>query len=48
MAFDPVHQSKDGKWYFWNETLADKEGPFDTEGESRKRLKEYGEYLSRA
>ena len=34
---DPVHQA----WYFWDETWADRYGPFDTEEEARTQLDAY-------
>lgn len=39
-ARDPVHEEA-GQWYFWDETWADKQGPFKTEGEARKALRDY-------
>ena len=36
-----VHQNKDGKWYFWNEILADEYGPYNTEDECNIGLDEY-------
>jgi NTP pyrophosphatase (non-canonical NTP hydrolase) len=40
---DPVHQ--DGAWYFWDETWADRNGPFAEEATARAELKRYCEYL---
>lgn len=44
MAEDPVHE-EDGKWYYWTETQADRNGPFDTEIEARRFFKVYCEWL---
>ncbi len=41
---DPVH-SEAGKWYFYDETWADRQGPFDTEAEARASLKHYVLFL---
>lgn len=42
---DPVHKEKDG-WYFWDETWADRIGPYTTEEEAREQLEKYcGEFL---
>ena len=39
---DPVHRDGvDGRWYFWDETWADRLGPFATEEVARRRLYEY-------
>lgn len=39
---DPVRLCiTDNKWYFWDETWADKYGPFDTEEEARADLLKY-------
>jgi len=35
-----VHQ-EDGKWFFWEETWAHRQGPFDTEKEARETLDRY-------
>lgn len=37
---DPVHQDF-GKWWFWDETWAYREGPFDTEEICRVALELY-------
>jgi len=44
MAEDPVHE-ENGEWYFWNETWADRHGPFENEEAARKALAKYCEYL---
>lgn len=36
-----IHQDDDGKWYFWDETQANREGPFDTEQEADEAFKRY-------
>lgn len=42
MSTDPVHyDTLDHKWYFWDETWADRVGPYDTEEDARIALKEY-------
>ncbi len=38
---DPIHQDKDGKWYFWDECWSFEEGPYDTEQEAEVELKRY-------
>jgi len=40
-----VHQNKDGKWYFWNETYSDEIGPYDSYAECRRKSREYVNYL---
>jgi hypothetical protein len=40
MSEDPVHE-ENGKWYFWDETWAHREGPFDTEEEARAAVEDY-------
>jgi hypothetical protein len=37
---DPVHFDN-GKWWFWDETWANKMGPFDTETEAREAIQQY-------
>lgn len=32
---------KDGKWYFWNETWSDLEGPYNTKVEAQAGMREY-------
>ena len=41
----PVHK-EDGKWYFFDETWSDRFGPYLSEEEANKKLKEYCEYLN--
>ena len=42
----PVHKdSEDGKWYFWDETWADRIGPFDSYKEASDACTKYGEEL---
>ncbi len=42
LAPDPVREYEDG-WYFWDETWADKHGPYDTEQQARTALVIYCE-----
>lgn len=37
---DPVH-TENGQWYFWDETQADRYGPYATEREARCTLEAY-------
>lgn len=39
---DLVHRDGD-KWYFWDETLAYRDGPYDTEEEARDKMQDYAE-----
>jgi len=41
MIQEPVHQDKDGKWYFFEETWAFRQGPFKTEKETREAFNHY-------
>lgn len=41
---DPVHEEK-GQWYFWDETWADRLGPYPTEAIARSMLKGYAANL---
>jgi hypothetical protein len=43
-ARDPVHE-ENGKWYFWEETWADRQGPFDTELQARNACEQYAQAL---
>ena len=44
---DPVHfDPSTSKWYFWDETWADKFGPFNTEEEAKKECVKYGNSIS--
>jgi len=38
---NPIHQNEDGKWYFWDETWAFEEGPFNTKLEAENALDKY-------
>jgi hypothetical protein len=38
---NPVHQNTDGKWYYWDECWAFKEGPFETEQKCKDALDKY-------
>ena len=42
--WDRVHQ-ENGKWYFWDESDADREGPYNTEAEAREAFRKYCYYL---
>lgn len=39
-APDPVHEFA-GKWYFWDETWANRHGPYDTPAEAYEMLGTY-------
>jgi hypothetical protein len=41
---DPVEQDADGKWWFWDETWADKYGPYETKEAVHKALWTYCVY----
>jgi hypothetical protein len=41
---DPVHQ-ENGEWWFWDETWADRWGPFPTEAAARESLSRYVDHL---
>jgi len=41
---NPIHE-ENGKWFFWDETWADRLGPYDSEKTARKKLKEYHDFL---
>lgn len=45
MSNDPVHVDPDGQWYFWDETWADRHGPFKTEEEASQGLHAYARWL---
>ena len=41
------HQKWDRSgWYFWDETWADREGPYYTEEAARKALQQYSDQLN--
>lgn len=44
-VFDVVHE-EDGFWYFWDETGADRMGPYDSQDEARAELVDYCQYLT--
>ena len=44
MRINPVHE-KDGKWYFWDETWSDRIGPYDSEQEANKKIRDYAHFL---
>jgi len=42
---NPVHQDRDGKWYFFDETWADRQGPYETEEEANEACAKYADEL---
>jgi len=39
---NPIHKDEqDGKWYFFDECWAEREGPYETEEECREALNKY-------
>lgn len=41
-AQDPVHQDEsDGQWYFWDETWANRYGPYDSRRKAEQRIDDY-------
>lgn len=42
---NPIHQNKDGLWYFWDETGSEEIGPFPTRERAESFLKEYLHWL---
>lgn len=40
---DPVHQHKDGTWWFYDELWVDEYGPFKDEAEAKTHLQAYFE-----
>ena len=45
-AIDPIHEEH-GQWYLWQETWADKSGPFDSRSQAEAYLQEYCKVLDR-
>ena len=43
-SIDPIHKENE-KWYFWDESQADRHGPYDTEEIARIKLHEYCELV---
>jgi hypothetical protein len=41
---NPIHE-EEGKWYFWDETWADRYGPYTSETECRQELDKYIKWL---
>lgn len=41
MIEDPVHQNKDGKWYFWDECWSSEVGPFKTRKIAEEEINKY-------
>lgn len=44
MSYDPVHE-ENGAWYFYDETQADRYGPYPTEEVSRQMMDRYATWL---
>lgn len=45
-SVDPVHfEPEDGQWYFWDETWANRCGPYPTEEVAQQRATDYGVFL---
>jgi len=43
---NPVHQNEtDGKWYFWDETWADRLGPYETKEAAEEACENYAIFL---
>ena len=42
---DPVHHDEDEGWFFWEETWADRQGPYPTEEIARKELARYVHFI---
>ena len=45
-ARNKVLHEEHGKWYFWEETWAHRQGPFNTESDAELALYEYCKQLS--
>lgn len=43
---DPVHVDPDGRWYFYDETWANRYGPYGSEAESRSQMQSYANWLN--
>lgn len=44
---DPdIHRAEDGYWYFWDETQANRHGPYSTRDRAQEAIKAYGEWLT--
>ena len=43
---DPVHMDPDGQWYFYDETWANRYGPYPGPDEARSGLQEYAVWLN--
>jgi hypothetical protein len=46
MTIDPIHQDTQGGWYFWDETWADRIGPFQSRDIAERALKDYSDFLT--
>jgi hypothetical protein len=42
---DDLEQKEPAGWYFWDETWSSYVGPYTTEGQARRMLKEYADSL---
>lgn len=42
---DPVHEGANGQWYFWDETWANRHGPYPTRREAEDMLHCYCRFL---
>jgi hypothetical protein len=38
---NPIHQNKDGTWWFWDECWCNEYGPYETREECALALSEY-------
>lgn len=45
MKQSPTHE-ENGKWYFWDETWTERQGPYETEEECGQSLSKYCDYLN--
>ena len=45
-SLDPIHEDEDGNWHFWDETWANRFGPYSSEEKARKALKAYSNELN--
>lgn len=44
---DPIHKAEDGKWWFWDETWADRHGPYDDRTTARRECARYAHHLDK-
>lgn len=45
-TMDPIHEEA-GRWYFWDETWANRHGPFPDRAAASSALHAYCEYLDK-